>query len=65
MSTTFAVLIVLAGLATLGALFVGIFSMTRGGDFNRKYGNRIMRLRVLLQFVAIALIALSFVFSDR
>ena len=38
-------------------LFTGIFGMMRGGDFNRKYGNKLMRLRVGLQFVAIVLIA--------
>lgn len=65
MSGFFSVLIVLAGLATLGALFIGIFGMARGGEFNKKHGNRIMRLRVILQFSAIILIALSFIFSDR
>ncbi len=38
-------------------LFIGIFGMMRGGDFNRKYGNRLMQLRVGLQFLAILLIA--------
>ena len=38
-------------------LFTGIFGMMRGGDFNRKYGNRLMQLRVGLQFLAIVLIA--------
>ena len=31
--------------------------MMRGGDFNRKYGNKLMQLRVGLQFLAIVLIA--------
>ena len=38
-------------------LFTGIFGMMRGGDFNRKYGNKLMQLRVGLQFLAIILIA--------
>ena len=27
-----------------------------GGEFNRKYGNKLMQMRVLLQFIAIILI---------
>ncbi len=42
-------------LAVLAVLFVGIFSMVRGGEFNRKYGNKLMRARVILQGVAILL----------
>ncbi len=47
---------VLVGAVAL-VLFVGVFSMMRGGEFNRKYGNRLMQLRVGLQFLAILLIA--------
>ncbi len=46
------------------ALALGLFSMTRGGDFNAKYGNMLMRARVVCQFVAIALIALAFLMRD-
>jgi hypothetical protein len=49
-----------ACLAVLGVLFVGIIGFARGGDFNRKHANRIMRLRLLLQFIAVLLI-LAFV----
>lgn len=49
-----------ACLATLGVLMVGIFSFARGGEFNRRYANKIMRLRLLFQFVAVLLI-LAFV----
>ena len=45
-----------ACLAVLGVLFVGIIGFARGGDFNRKHANRIMRLRLLLQFIAVLLI---------
>ena len=30
-------------------LFIGIFSMLRGGEFNKKWGNKLMRARVILQ----------------
>ncbi len=46
---------------TLGALFVGIASFARGGEFNRKHGNLLMRLRVGFQFAALILLALLFI----
>lgn len=39
--------------AVVLVLFLGLYSLYRGGDFARSYSNRLMRLRVLLQFVAI------------
>lgn len=47
--------------ATMLVLFLGLFSMARGGAFNAKYGNLLMRLRVIVQGVAAALIALAMV----
>ena len=44
--------------AALGAvsivLALGIFALFRGGEFGRSYSNKLMRLRVLTQAVAIA-----------
>lgn len=57
------ILLALALLAVMVALFVGLFSMAKGGDFNDKYGNKLMRLRVIMQFVAIILFAMIF-FTD-
>jgi uncharacterized membrane protein len=37
-------------------LFIGLFALFRGGDFGRSYSNKLMRLRVLLQAVAIAVL---------
>jgi hypothetical protein len=61
----FPVIVVLALLAVLGALGLGLFSMARGGEFNARYGNKLMRLRVVLQFVAIALVLLAVLTSGR
>lgn len=61
-------LFILAGIAclvTLGVLLVGVGGFARGGDFNRKYANKIMRLRLLAQFVAVILIVLFVYFSSR
>ncbi len=52
------ILLILAMLATLGVLFAGLFAMARGGEFNRKHGNRLMRWRVVLQATALLLIGL-------
>jgi Hypoxia induced protein conserved region len=64
MSGFLSVVIVIALASVLGALGLGVFAMLKGGDFNRRYGNRLMRLRVLLQFAALALIALAFLLRD-
>ncbi len=64
MASGFGVVIGLALASVLGALGLGIFSMTRGGEFNAKYGNLLMRARVITQFVALALMALAFLMRD-
>ncbi len=54
----------LAMLSVLGVLVVGIVSMVKGGEFNKKYGNRLMRARVILQGVALAMLALAYFTSQ-
>lgn len=58
-------LLVLLMVAVLGVLFTGIFSMLRGGEFNRKYGNKLMVARVSLQAAAIALLFLLVMCSGK
>ena len=41
-------------------LFAGIFMMAKGGTANKKYSNKIMRARVILQGVAIVVLGLIF-----
>lgn len=50
-----------ACLVVLAVLMTGIGGFAKGGDFNRKHANRIMRYRIIAQAVAVALILL-FVF---
>lgn len=58
---TFAIILLFAlMLLTAAVLFVGMFSMARGGKFNEKYGNKLMVLRVVCQGAAIGLVALIF-----
>ena len=56
----FIVLMLLAMLAVLGVLIIGIISMIKGGEFNKKYGNRMMQARVVLQGLALLLFALAY-----
>ena len=46
----------IASFAVLGIVLVGIGGFARGGEFNRKHGNRLMRWRLGVQFVAVILI---------
>ena len=55
------VLVVLAMAAVAIILMIGIGGFGRGGEFNRKYANKLMRMRIIAQFVAVVLILL-FVF---
>ena len=57
-----AIALAVALAAVIVVLIIGVFAMSRGGEFNRKYGNKMMRLRVALQLIAVVLILL-FVFA--
>ncbi len=51
-------IVALACIAVLVILLIGIGGFAKGGDFNRKHANRIMRYRIAAQAVAVALILL-------
>jgi hypothetical protein len=44
--------------AVVASLFGGLFSMAKGGAFNARWGNRLMRARVVSQGCAIVMIVL-------
>ena len=50
------IVLVLALCAVAGILFWGIITMARGGAYNVKNSNRIMRYRIIHQAVALLLI---------
>lgn len=52
-------LIPVALAAVLIVLAFGIFALFRGGDFGRSWSNKLMRLRVVAQAVAIAVLMLA------
>lgn len=48
------------GLATTAlVLGIGLVAMARGGEFNKKWSNRLMRYRILAQAFAIAMFMLG------
>jgi len=61
-------LFIIAALACLGVLvilMIGIGGFARGGEFNRRHANRLMRYRIYAQAVAIALILLAVLWRGR
>ena len=57
------------GFSLLGAvavvLVMGIYTLFKGGNTSKKYSNKLMQLRVLLQFIAIiVLVLLAYFFKD-
>ena len=49
-------LVVAAMAAVVVVLVIGIAGYGKGGEFNKKHGNKMMRLRLLFQFIAVLLI---------
>ena len=62
LASVFPVLIFATLAAVLVVLAMGTVSMVRGGDFNRRHGNKLMRLRVGLQALAVLLILIFVAF---
>ncbi len=60
MRDIFSLLIPIALGSVLIALLVGLYALFKGGDFGRSYSNKLMRLRVLLQFIAIVVLVAAF-----
>ena len=58
-------LVVAAVLIVLGILLFGVGTFGRGGEFNQRNANKIMRWRIYAQGVAIALILLYVFLRSR
>lgn len=56
-------LIVMAAIAVV--MLLGLVSLWKGGEFNRKHSNRLMRWRVMLQALAIALVGVALFLTGR
>ena len=46
--------------AVVLVFLAGIVGMSKGGAFNEKYGNKLMRLRVITQGVAVGVLLIYF-----
>ena len=52
-------------LAVAIVLILGIATLFKGGETSKKYSNKLMQLRVLLQFIAvIALVSFAYFFKN-
>jgi hypothetical protein len=56
MEMLFNVAVPVAILVVLVILCFGIYSLMRGGDYARSTSNKLMRLRVIAQFVAVVVL---------
>jgi hypothetical protein len=65
MRLLFDILIPISLLAVLTALGFGVYALFRGGDFGRSYSNKLMRLRVVLQLVAVIILVAAAVLMHR
>jgi|TARA_B110000967_G_C18622901_1_gene429709 heme/copper-type cytochrome/quinol oxidase subunit 2 len=46
-------------------LILGLYTLFKGGETSKKYSNKLMQLRVLLQFIAIiVLVLLAYFFKN-
>jgi NADH:ubiquinone oxidoreductase subunit 6 (subunit J) len=58
------ILLIVVLIAVVGVLIFGLISMARGGEASRKYSNKMMRWRVILQFVAVAVVIAILFFRE-
>ncbi|HPA39636.1 MAG TPA: twin transmembrane helix small protein [Phenylobacterium sp.] len=56
MEHLFNILIPVALAGVVLSLGFGLYALFRGGDFGRSYSNKLMRLRVVMQAIAVALL---------
>ncbi len=58
------IFVIVVCLLVVIVLMIGLGGFAFGGEFNKKYANKLMRLRILLQALAILLI-IFFVYFSR
>ena len=55
------ILIIIGLVLVFIVLIIGLISMLTKGDFNKKYSNKLMRLRVITQGIIILIFTLVFI----
>jgi preprotein translocase subunit SecG len=58
MSDPFFILVVVAVIVVVIVLMLGLGSFGRGGAFNKAKSNKLMRWRIITQFIAVVLIVI-------
>jgi hypothetical protein len=61
----FDLLIPAALIAVLVTLGFGLYALFRGGDYGRSRSNKLMRLRVLMQFIAVIVLVGAYWWRTR
>jgi len=61
----FFILAVVACLAVIGVLALGLGGFAGGGAFNKKNSNKLMRYRIAAQFVAVIFIVIFVYFRNQ
>ena len=62
---SFTVPVLIALLATIAVLFIGILSMARGGEFDQQHSVQLMFARVGFQAVTIFLVIIAAIYAAR
>jgi nitrogen fixation-related uncharacterized protein len=57
-------LIIAALLATIASLVMGIWSMGKGGEYDEKHSNQLMRARVGFQGLALVLLLVALYYAN-
>ena len=52
------IIIIIGLILTFIVLIIGLISMLSKGDFNQKYSNKLMRLRVLIQGIIVLIFSI-------
>jgi len=65
MSSPLLIIAVITCLLVLLVLVLGIGSFAKGGQFGRKYSNKLMRIRIILQAIAVVLIVTFVFFNEK
>ncbi len=65
MQTLISLAVPIAILVVFVILCFGIYSLMRGGEFARSHSNKLMRLRVIAQFVAILVLMAALWWATR
>jgi hypothetical protein len=58
-------LTIITALSVIAVLVLGIISMMKGGELNKKYGNKLMTARVVLQSATVILLIILWMASSK